>query len=870
MCLDVKTGKLNWSYTSAGGFYWAGALAVGDYIVVGTDDASAASNPTTSKLLTFKQTYGETEQVAPVSSLTLTNMGDQRSAIAYANGRLYFTTKAGYLASAAINSSTGVLSDLKSVKYAGQITSTPVVYGDEVYFGLGDKDMTDPGAFVAADAATLQECYRVAMKAYSQSSFLLSTAYDDALYLYGTYNTLPGGITLIKADPNANKAEAIEVFLPEEKNQSICSVICDNEGTLYYKNDAGYVFAVRSKASDGKLAETKYAIDIASAGHGTVVSDKVQASAGTTVSLTIQAETGYELDTLTAGSAAVTVSGAAASFVMPAADVTVTAVFREADDTVQNLIDAIDALTVTEADEATQKKIAEIKAVYDALSAEDQAKVTNYSDLEAAIAAFNRLLKETKEEAEQELEDLFAGLKEEDYTKENWQTVQALRNKALADVEKAENADEVSAVVRQTKTDLEKIATGNEITVTFRLIGDGSHDNGVSDHEEYVTWIPTTTYQLKPGATMYDVFMEAMSDYGLSQRGAANNYVESIKAPACLGGFWLGEFDNGPNSGWMYTVNGYHPGTGLRTFDLTDGDEIIWHYVDDYEQEERNASSLYYYRWLEAKDISPETYVKDKLGKILTISEHGTVEPSEITFSDIGKDITFTFKPDTGYAVKDVTIDGISKGGITTYTYKNLRYDSRIVVEFVKAGELFDDVKEGDWFYDDVTFVVEKGLFNGTGDNKFSPHASMNRAMLVTVLYRLEGEPRVTGSSEFKDVAVGQWYTSAVIWATQNEIINGYGNGKFGPTDNITREQMATILFRYAQFKKYDTAASNPLTGYRDFTSVSVFSLKSMKWANAEGLINGRTTTTLAPQGTATRAEVAAILHRFVENVVNP
>ena len=109
----------------------------------------------------------------------------------------------------------------------------------------------------------------------------------------------------------------------------------------------------------------------------------------------------------------------------------------------------------------------------------------------------------------------------------------------------------------------------------------------------------------------------------------------------------------------------------------------------------------------------------------------------------------------------------------------------------------------------------------------------------------------------------------SVIWATKNEIVNGYGNGKFGPTDNITREQMATILFRYAQFKKYDTSTSNALTGYSDFSSISVFSLKALKWANAEGLINGRTATTLSPKGTATRAEVAAILHRFVENVVN-
>lgn len=614
----------------------------------------------------------------------------------------------------------------------------------------------------------------------------------------------------------------------------------------------------------------RYTITIAASENGTVSASAEQAAAGTEITLTAEPDIGYELDALTVEDASGnTIAVTNNSFIMPAANVTVTAEFAETENPVQDVIDAIEALNVTKADQATQQKIAQIQDAYDTLSAENKAKVANYSDLETAIAGFNRLLNTAKGEAVEELEDLFGALKEENYTRENWEKIQTLRNKALADVEKAENTDEISAIVKQAKDDLEDIATGEEITVTFRLIGDGQHDNGVTDHEAYVTWIPTTTYTMEPGATMYDVFMMAISDHGLSQTGASSNYVSSIKAPSCLGGFWLGEFDNGPNSGWMYTVNGTHPGTGLKTYSLKDGDRIVWHYVDDYVLEERTSSSQYYYRWLEAKDISPEAYVKEKVGEILTVGGHGTVEPSAIKLSDIGKDITFTFKPDTGYVVRDVIVDGESKGSITTYTYKNLRYDSRIEVKFAKAGELFDDVKESNWFYDDVMFVVEEGLFNGTGDNKFSPNASMNRAMLVTVLYRLEGEPKVTGSSAFQDVARGQWYTNAVIWATENEIVNGYGNGKFGPTDNITREQMTTILFRYAQFKKYDTSASNALTGYRDFSSISVFSLKAMKWANAEGLINGRTATTLSPKGTATRAEVAAILHRFVEKVVN-
>jgi len=234
----------------------------------------------------------------------------------------------------------------------------------------------------------------------------------------------------------------------------------------------------------------------------------------------------------------------------------------------------------------------------------------------------------------------------------------------------------------------------------------------------------------------------------------------------------------------------------------------------------------------------------------------------------LGRTVTFTFTPDKGYKVKNVIVDGVSKGSIESYTYANLSISSRIVVEFAKKGVVsFDDVKTWDWFYEDVVFAVENGLFEGTGETVFSPKASMTRAMLVTVLYRLEGQPMVYGSSAFSDVRSNQWYSDAVIWATQNGIIEGY-NGLFGTNDNITREQMATILHRYAQHKGYDVSDSNSLTGYSDYSDISVYALKSLKWANAEGLVTGRTTSTLAPKGTATRAEVAVIFHRFVENAV--
>ena len=180
----------------------------------------------------------------------------------------------------------------------------------------------------------------------------------------------------------------------------------------------------------------------------------------------------------------------------------------------------------------------------------------------------------------------------------------------------------------------------------------------------------------------------------------------------------------------------------------------------------------------------------------------------------------------------------------------------------------FTDVSTSDWFYDDVAFVYKNGLFSGTDSRSFSPNASMTRAMLVTVLYRLEGEPTVTGRSSFTDVRSGAYYEKSVIWAAANGIVTGTDSTSFSPDAKVTREQLAAILYRYAQYRKLDTDASAKLNSFTDADSVSAYASEALGWAVSEGLINGASGK-LMPKGDATRAQVAAILHRFVKNVLN-
>lgn len=179
----------------------------------------------------------------------------------------------------------------------------------------------------------------------------------------------------------------------------------------------------------------------------------------------------------------------------------------------------------------------------------------------------------------------------------------------------------------------------------------------------------------------------------------------------------------------------------------------------------------------------------------------------------------------------------------------------------------FTDVAVTDWFYDGVKYVYDNGLMVGTSNTTFEPSTITTRAMVVAILYRLDGSPTVTTGGTFTDVGEGLWYTSPVEWASANGIVSGYGNGLFGPNDVITREQMATIIYQYSVYKGYDVSKQNDLSSFTDADTVSDWARAPIAWANAEGLILGTSNTTLSPTGDATRAQVAAVLKRFCENV---
>ena len=177
----------------------------------------------------------------------------------------------------------------------------------------------------------------------------------------------------------------------------------------------------------------------------------------------------------------------------------------------------------------------------------------------------------------------------------------------------------------------------------------------------------------------------------------------------------------------------------------------------------------------------------------------------------------------------------------------------------------FTDVNTTDWFYNDVMFVYEKGLMLGTSKTTFSPYGTATRGMMATILWRMEGSPAPKGGNGFADVDAGKWYADAITWTAENGIFRGYDNNLFMPEDPITREQLAAIFYRYADYKGYDTSVKGNLSKFKDADKISGYAETAMQWAVGSGLIKGRDNGTLDPQGTATRAEIAAMLHRFIE-----
>ncbi len=252
-----------------------------------------------------------------------------------------------------------------------------------------------------------------------------------------------------------------------------------------------------------------------------------------------------------------------------------------------------------------------------------------------------------------------------------------------------------------------------------------------------------------------------------------------------------------------------------------------------------------------------------------------TVSPSR---ADKGDTVTITVKPNDGYQLDKLTVTDkngntvkLTSKGSNKYTFTMPVSKVTVEASFAKTSsspvDSFLDVNTGAWYYDAVKYAVENGLMSGTGTYTFEPNTTLSRGMIAQMLYALEGKPSVSSANNFTDVSSSDWYDKAASWAQSKGIITGYEDGRFGPNDPLTREQLALILYNYAKSEGHSTSTKADLSKFADGTSTSPWAQQAMSWAVGEGLLSGRGVNMLYPTGTATRAEVAQIMMNFCENV---
>ena len=346
------------------------------------------------------------------------------------------------------------------------------------------------------------------------------------------------------------------------------------------------------------------------------------------------------------------------------------------------------------------------------------------------------------------------------------------------------------------------------ITVTFTLLGDSIHSEG--NHINFEYWIEGEEVKKKGKTTAMDLLEEMLEKNGYSCTGAEDNYIKSITTPK---GVTIGEFTNGPNSGWMYRVNGIIGEVGGKDCLLSDGDNIVWFYTDDYTLESYlsggNSSSG-------GSDTTTETTTADKN----VIYKEETAEP-------------------------------------TTDDIKNIN------------STVFADVENGSWAEEYIYYLAERGIIKGRGKNIFAPEDNITRGELVNILYNISGEAMVYEVTDYTDVAADSLYHNAVQWASESGIVYGVGDMRYLPDEYITREDISAILYRYVNVMEYNYKDIYSVNTFDDNEEISHYAgdavIKLQQW----GIINGMGDNKFIPKGYATRAQCCKMITEILKENIN-
>ena len=373
-------------------------------------------------------------------------------------------------------------------------------------------------------------------------------------------------------------------------------------------------------------------------------------------------------------------------------------------------------------------------------------------------------------------------------------------------------------------------------------------------------WIETVTLDnLDETSSAYDVLRSVLSSNDYTFTRERGSYISSITKPD---GTKLTEKSMGDKSGWLYQVNGKHPEVYMGACGLHSGDSIVVYFTEDASKDDPNWGNWPSSGSTVQKPQETATVTKNESDGTYTITLPADAEgPQIVTIPDV----------QDGQLAVILRADGseeVIKKAIVDAGRMKLMIGENVTIKIVDYHNSFRDVADSAWYASAVDFVAGHELFHGVDGNRFAPHDSLTRGMLVKVLYQLESPLTTPDSIAFPDVPSNAWYAPGAAWAAQSGIVKGYDNGNFGPNDPATREQLAVMLFGYAKYLGLSTGGRDSLNSFQDSSEVSSWARDAVAWAVDSGIISGKDNNRLDPSGIASRAEAAEMFRQFVSLIV--
>lgn len=829
-CLSAADGTVIWynetelsmeeNGSRFAGHYWAGACVIGDYVVYGSEGGRVYSVNKLTGEIANRLDAGE--GIYADAAAGLYEKPFVRSSIAYADGMIYFTSTDGYVHSAEFNSTTGAITNHKSALIgtaAGAggndtvATGTPVVYNGRLY-------TASSAYFAVFDAATLNLIYRTPHTGLGMLRDLRLVADDvsGSVYVFTTYNRTPGSIVMFKDEKNQSAPSGYSDFAAltdAHAEFGAAMPIFGEDGTIYFTNDRGDLMALQNQftvyislsGADGKYMTGSDAAQTVLNNVPVAVSDLDSDGSLTIEDAMLSLHSLYSQNNTSDYTRSV--EGWITKFwgvSSPALGYRVNNVEPDSEKGLLNAIESGDSLSIYfYQDTNSWSDIYTYFSDSEVTAYTNQAAsfTVNGSIWSGAVIPAGATISVTDSEGTI-LSALAATVGADG--KFSITFPETGKYTVMVSGKTTDDVPVVPSVCTVTVKEKSSAGTG-KISVKFRLIGATLSEDGVDiengiDDSKYVTWIATKSYTLDAGETVHDLFMHALDAAGLSYNiTSSGSWVDSITAPKSLGGYELATMDNGTYSGWMYSVNGVHVQNSLDNQTLKNGDVVIWHYINDYRYED---------------------------------SQWATGSMGDASYWD------------RWLKAKDVNPENAEEEAGAT---------------------AFKDVPAGVWYADAVARMAEQGLIAGTSDDTFSPNVTMNRAMFVTILGRLhELEHKISEKAQngFGDVVSGSYYEKYVAWGVENQLVMGISAERFAPGHEVTREQLVVFLYRYAKLLGLNVSKRADLSKYSDLSTVSDYAAEAMAWAVGEGLITGTSATRLNPSGTATRAQAAVFIDRFM------